>query len=124
MQKERGISKPRSKTCPDQFLLQPYISGFTPNYVILFQTQQEYSNSSQPRDKWEVAENMNKEIEAFTCNMYGYSKETSVKVVRSKILKKMVGEDNDLIKESKVDLSHLPPARTHFFHTYTELTIR
>ena len=55
--------------------------------------------------------------------MYGYSKETSVNVVRSKILKKMVGEDNDLTKESKVDLSHFLPARTHFFHIYTELTI-
>ena len=43
--------------------------------------------------------------------MYGYSKETSVNVVRSKILKKMVGEDNDLTKESKVDLSHLPPCQ-------------
>ena len=43
--------------------------------------------------------------------MYSYSKGTSVNVVRSKILKKMVGEDNDLTKESKVDLSHLPPCQ-------------
>lgn len=41
--------------------------------------------------------------------MYGYSRETSVNVVRSKMLKKMVGEDNDLTKNSKVDLSRLPP---------------
>ena len=41
--------------------------------------------------------------------MYGYSKETSVNVVRSKILKKMVGKDNDLTKEPKVDFSRLPP---------------
>ena len=40
--------------------------------------------------------------------MYGYSKETSVNIVRSKISKKMVGEGNDLTKESKVDLAHLP----------------
>ena len=51
---------------------------------------------------------MSKEIEAFKCIIYGYSKETSVNVVLSEILKKMIGEDNDLTKESKVDLSHLP----------------
>ena len=55
------------------------------------------------------------QIEAFTCITYDYSKETSVNVFRSKILKKMVDKDSDLTKESKVDLSHLLPARTHFF---------
>lgn len=43
---------------------------------------------------------------AFTCITYGYSKETSVNVVRSKIVK-MVGEGNDLTKKSKVDILHL-----------------
>ena len=47
--------------------------------------------------------------------MYDYSKETSVNVVRSKTLKKMVDEDNDLTKESRVDLSHLPPCQDSFF---------
>ena len=51
---------------------------------------------------------MSKETEVFTRITFGYSKETSVNVVRSNILKKMVGEDNDLNKESKVDLSHFP----------------
>ena len=55
------------------------------------------------------------EIEAFACIMYDYSKETSVNVVRSKTLKKMVDEDNDLTKESRVDLSHLPPCQDSFF---------
>ena len=43
--------------------------------------------------------------------MYGYSKETSVNIVRTKMLKKMVGEDNDLTKESKIHLSRLPPCQ-------------
>ena len=92
-------------------LFNPIYQGFAPNYVILFQTQQEYPNSSQLGDKYKVAENVNKEIEAFPCIMYSYSKENSVNVARSKILKKMVGEDNDLTKESKVDLLHLPPCQ-------------
>ena len=51
--------------------------------------------------------------------MYGYSKETSVNVVRSKILKEMVGEDNDLTKESKIDISNLPPCQYSLrLHTY------
>ena len=54
------------------------------------------SNSSQLGDKWEVVEDVSKETEAFTCIMYGYSKETSVNFVRSKTLKKMVDQDNDL----------------------------
>ena len=41
--------------------------------------------------------------------MYGYAKDTSINLVRAKMLKKMVGEDNDLTKESKIDLSKLPP---------------
>ena len=53
---------------------------------------------------------MSKEIEALASIMYGHSTETSVNVVRS-ILKKMVGGDNDLTKESKVDLSHLSPCQ-------------
>ena len=43
--------------------------------------------------------------------MYGYPRDTSVNLVRTKMLKKMVGEDNDLTKDSKVDLSKLPPCR-------------
>ena len=43
---------------------------------------------------------MSKEIEASTYIMHSYSKETSVNVVQRKILKKMIGEDNELTKES------------------------
>ena len=47
--------------------------------------------------------------------MYGYFRETSVNVVRTKILKKIVGEDEALTATSKVDLSRLPPCRDPLF---------
>lgn len=51
------------------------------------------------------------DIEAFTCLMYGQARVKSVNVVRSIMLKKMVGEDEQLTTKSKVDLSRLPPCR-------------
>ena len=49
------------------------------------------------------------DIEAFTCLMYGYAREKTVNGVRSLMLKKMVGEGDQLTTKSKVDLSRLPP---------------
>ena len=43
--------------------------------------------------------------------MYGYPRETLINHVRSKMFKKMVGEDKPLSLDSKVDLSRLPPCR-------------
>ena len=43
--------------------------------------------------------------------MYGRAREKSVNVVRSIMLKQMVGEDEQLTTKSKVDLSRLPPCR-------------
>ena len=51
------------------------------------------------------------QIEAFTCLMYGYPKEISVDAVRVIMLKKMIGDDDKLSTNSKVNLSHLPPCR-------------
>ena len=51
------------------------------------------------------------DIEAFTCLMYGYAREKSVNVVRNIMLKKMVGDDEQLTTKSKVDLSRLPPCK-------------
>ena len=42
--------------------------------------------------------------------MYGYKREKSIND-RSKMLKKMVGEDQRLDKNSKIDLSRLPPCQ-------------
>ena len=77
----------------------------------LLKTPKFHKSFSQLGDDWEVAENVCKDIEVFTCTMYGYSRETLINVVRRKILKKMVGEDNDLTNDSKVDLSRLPPCQ-------------
>ena len=43
--------------------------------------------------------------------MYGYPRETQVNHGRSRMLKKMVGEDKPLSIDSKVDLARLPPCR-------------
>ena len=58
---------------------------------------------------WLVPDVMQKEIEAFTCLMYGYSQIQSVDAVRAKMLRKMVGADEVLSLHSKVDLERLPP---------------
>ena len=50
-------------------------------------------------------------LEAFTCLMYGKPKEKSLNTVRSTMLKKMVGSDEQLTAKSKINLSRLPPCR-------------
>ena len=62
-------------------------------------------------DDWSVGAEIIDELEAFTCLMYGYTREKSLNTVRSLMLKKMVGEDARLTAKSKVDLSRLPPCR-------------
>ena len=51
---------------------------------------------------------MQKQLEAFTCAMYDQARESSVNVVRSKLLKKMAGDDQTLNAKSKVDMVRLP----------------
>lgn len=53
-----------------------------------------------------------KELEQFTCLMYGHNRQSSVDVVRAILLRKMVGEDEKLSIKSKVDLTRLPPCRS------------
>ena len=87
----------------------------------MFQAQHEesYFNSSKLGDKWEVAENVSKEIDVSICIMYSHLKVTLFNIVQSKILKKMVGEDKDLIKESKIDLLHPCPCQNSLLlHIY------
>ena len=60
---------------------------------------------------WTVAPDIQEKLEAFTCVMYGQARESSVNIVRSKLLKKMVGEDNSLNSKSKVDMVRLPPCQ-------------
>ena len=61
---------------------------------------------------WAIQDSVFEDIETFTCAMYGYPRELSVNIVRSRMLKKMVGEDKSLSANSKVDLTRLPPFKT------------
>ena len=62
-------------------------------------------------DEWEVPDDVLHMTEAFTFCIYGYQRDTSINLVRYKMLKKMVGEDEELTATSKVDLNKLPPCR-------------
>ena len=61
---------------------------------------------------WAIQDSVFEDTETFTCAMYGYPRESSMNIVKSKILKKMVGEDKPLSTDSKVDLTRLPPCKT------------
>ena len=60
-------------------------------------------------NSWEVVLKIQQEIEEFTCIMYGETRETSVNLVRAKMMHKMVGRNEKLISKSKVDLARIPP---------------
>ena len=60
-------------------------------------------------DDWNVNVDVLKEVEKFTCLMYGQSRETSIDGARVKLLRKMVGDGEKLTSKSKVDLGRLPP---------------
>ena len=62
-------------------------------------------------DEWSVDQEVMDELEAFTFLMYGHAREKSVNAVRSIMLKKMVGENEELTTKSTMDLSRLPPCR-------------
>ena len=62
-------------------------------------------------DDWTIQHSVFEDIKTFTCAMYGYLQEQSVNIVRSKMLKKMVGEDKPLSADSKVDIADLPPCK-------------
>ena len=62
-------------------------------------------------NNWKLDDDVVSDIEAFTCTMYGYPREREINLVRSKMLKKMVGEDEPLNMKSKIDLARLPPCR-------------
>ena len=57
---------------------------------------------------WMVPDELQQEIEAFTCLMYGYSQIKSVDVVHAKMLRKTFGDDEVRSLHSKVDLECLP----------------
>ncbi|XP_049337187.1 uncharacterized protein LOC111196954 [Astyanax mexicanus] len=60
---------------------------------------------------WQVSNELQQEMESFTCVMYGHGRLTSIDAVRVKMLQKMVGVDRALDASSKVDLERLPPPK-------------
>ena len=73
-----------------QYLL--YQTVYTKWYQIVFRCLD---------DTWTVPSEVYEELEAFTCTMYGYIRESSVNNVQTRMLKKMVGEDNKLDKHPR-----------------------
>ena len=59
--------------------------------------------------EWNIQPQTVMQLEEFTCLMYVQSRESSIEVVRTKLLRKMVGKDEKLTSTSKVDLARLPP---------------
>ena len=66
---------------------------------------------SQLGELWLVTDEVQQEMESFTCTMYGHVPMRSDDAVRAKMLKKMVGADQVLDSKSKVDLERLPPPK-------------
>ena len=66
---------------------------------------------SQLGELWLVTDEVQQEMESFTCTMYGHVPMRSDDAVRAKMLKKMVGTDQVLDSKSKVDLDACLPPR-------------
>ena len=58
--------------------------------------------------KWNIQSQVSEQLEQLTCLMYGQSRQSSVNVVRTKLLHKMFGEDQKLTSRSKVHPARLP----------------
>ena len=67
---------------------------------------------SQLGDCWNVKPEVLRQLKQLTCLMYGQSRESSVDVVRAKLLRKLVEKHKKLTSKSKVELAHLPPSHS------------
>lgn len=61
--------------------------------------------------EWSVDQEVTDELEAFTCLMYGHAREKSVNTVRSIMLRKMLGENEELTTKSST--LQRQPCSTH-----------
>ena len=60
-------------------------------------------------EEWNLNSHVLKQLEKFTCQMYGQNRESSMDSLRTKNLRNIVGEDEKLTSKPKVDLARLPP---------------
>jgi len=63
-------------------------------------------------EEWNLKSHVLKQLEEFTCLMYGLNRESSMDGLRAKPLRKIVGEDEKLTSKSKVDLARLHPCHS------------
>ena len=59
-------------------------------------------------EEWNLKFHVLKQLEEFTCLIYGQNRESSMDGMRAKHLRKIVGEDEKLTYKSKIDLARLP----------------
>ena len=89
-----------------------FVSILSPVFLIKKKAINFYSCSYRKLgEDWKIEDSVLDEIETFACAVYGYPRKTQVNSIRSKILRKMVGEDKPLSIDSKVDFARLPPCR-------------
>ena len=60
-------------------------------------------------EEWNLKYPVLKQLEEFTCLMYGRNRESSMDVLRAILLRKIVVEVEKLHSKSKIDLVRLPP---------------
>ena len=63
-------------------------------------------------EEWNLKSHVLKELEEFTCLVYGQNRESSMDGLRTRPLRKIVGEEEKLTSKSKVDLARLPPCHS------------
>ena len=59
-------------------------------------------------EEWNFKYHVLKQLEEFTCLVYGQNRESSMDGLRAKPLRKYVGEDEKHTSKPKVDLARLP----------------
>ena len=78
-------------------------------------------------DNWNIKPQVLKQLELFTCLMYGQSRESLVDIVHAKLLCKMVVEEEKLTSKSKVNQACLPPChcalKLHVQHVNHHVTL-
>ena len=60
-------------------------------------------------EEWDLTPHVLEVLEEFTCLVYGQNRESSMDGLRTKPLRKIVGEDEKLTSKPKADLARLPP---------------
>ena len=63
-------------------------------------------------EEWNLKYHVLKQLEEFTCLMYGQNREISMDGLRAKLLRKIVVEDEKLASKSKIDQVRLPPCHS------------